>query len=254
MSTSIVIADDQALVRAGFRMILEAEPDLRVVAEAKDGERGGRGGARCRPDVVLMDIRMPGWTASRRPAGSSPRPDRPAVLMLTTSTSTSTSSTRSAGASGFLLKDVAARAARCGHPRRRRRRGAARAVGHPPPDRGVRPRPPARSQRRSRRSPSSPRASSRSSVCRPRPFQRRDRRPARRIGHDRQDTRRARSGQARAARPRQLSSSPTRPDRHGRQATALERAAQKTLGPLPRAATRGTGLGQAAPHRLPDRR
>ena len=69
VSTSILIADDQALVRAGFRMILEAEPDFRVVAEAKDGVDAVEAARRCQPDVVLMDIRMPrldGLEATRR--------------------------------------------------------------------------------------------------------------------------------------------------------------------------------------------
>ena len=69
MSIGVLIADDQALVRAGFRMILEAEPDLRVVAEAKDGAQAVEAARRARPDIVLMDIRMPamdGLEATRR--------------------------------------------------------------------------------------------------------------------------------------------------------------------------------------------
>ena len=109
MSTSIVIADDQALVRTGFRMILEAEPDLCVVAEAKDGEEAVAAARRCRPDVVLMDIRMPrmdGLEATRRTiaagTASSPR-----VLILTTfDLDEYVYDALHAGANGFLLKDV----------------------------------------------------------------------------------------------------------------------------------------------------
>jgi DNA-binding NarL/FixJ family response regulator len=109
VSTSILIADDQALVRAGFRMILEAEPDFRVLAEAKDGADAVEAARRCRPDVVLMDIRMPrmdGLEATRRiiAAGTA---GRPRVLMLTTfDLDEYVYDVLGAGASGFLLKDV----------------------------------------------------------------------------------------------------------------------------------------------------
>jgi DNA-binding NarL/FixJ family response regulator len=84
-SIGILIADDQALVRAGFRMILEAEDDLRVLAEASDGAEAVEAARVHRPDIVLMDIRMPnldGIEATRRilTAGKEP----PRVLMLTT--------------------------------------------------------------------------------------------------------------------------------------------------------------------------
>jgi DNA-binding NarL/FixJ family response regulator len=58
--TRVVIADDQALVRGGFRMILEAQPDIQVVGEAADGYQAVDQARRLQPDVVLMDIRMPG--------------------------------------------------------------------------------------------------------------------------------------------------------------------------------------------------
>jgi DNA-binding NarL/FixJ family response regulator len=109
MSTTILIADDQALVRTGFRMILEAEPDFRVVGEAKDGADAVDAVRRCHPDVVLMDIRMPrmdGLEATRRilygiPAGP------PRVLILTTyDLDEYVYDALNAGASGFLLKDA----------------------------------------------------------------------------------------------------------------------------------------------------
>jgi len=109
VSISILIADDQALVRAGFRMILEAEPDFRVLAEAKDGTDAVDAARRSRPDVVLMDIRMPrmdGLEATRRiiAAGTA---GRPRVLMLTTfDLDEYVYDALTAGASGFLLKDA----------------------------------------------------------------------------------------------------------------------------------------------------
>ncbi len=108
MSTGILIADDQALVRAGFRMILEAEEDLRVLAEASDGAEAVEAARRVRPDIVLMDIRMPnldGIEATRRILAASKEPPR--VLMLTTfDLDEYVFDALHAGASGFLLKDV----------------------------------------------------------------------------------------------------------------------------------------------------
>jgi DNA-binding NarL/FixJ family response regulator len=105
----VLIADDQALVRAGFRMILEAHPDIRVVAEAEDGEAAIALARRRAPDVVLMDIRMPGLDgleATRRllegRQASSPR-----VIVLTTfDLDEYVYAALQIGASGFLLKDV----------------------------------------------------------------------------------------------------------------------------------------------------
>jgi DNA-binding NarL/FixJ family response regulator len=109
MSIDILIADDQALVRTGFRMILEAEADMRVVAEASNGLEAVEAARRWRADVVLMDIRMPrldGLEATRRIlAGGTSTPPR--ILMLTTfDLDEYVYEALRAGASGFLLKDV----------------------------------------------------------------------------------------------------------------------------------------------------
>ena len=104
----ILIADDQALVRAGFRMILEAEQDVEVVGEAADGGEAVTEVRRLRPDLVLMDVRMPeldGIEATRQlmAEGSSPAK----VVMLTTfDMDEYIYDALRAGASGFLLKDV----------------------------------------------------------------------------------------------------------------------------------------------------
>jgi DNA-binding NarL/FixJ family response regulator len=109
----VVIADDQSLVRAGFKMILEAQPDIRVVGEASDGNEALKVVDASRPDVVLMDIRMPGLDgleATRRLMESQPggpsRP-RPRVLILTTfDLDEYVYAALQVGACGFLLKDI----------------------------------------------------------------------------------------------------------------------------------------------------
>jgi DNA-binding NarL/FixJ family response regulator len=103
----VLIADDQALVRTGMRMILDAESDLDVVAEARHGAEAVDVAIRARPDIALMDIRMPvldGLEATRRLMRSA-RPPR--VVMLTTfDLDEYLFDALHAGASGFLLKDV----------------------------------------------------------------------------------------------------------------------------------------------------
>jgi DNA-binding NarL/FixJ family response regulator len=106
MSIEVLIADDQELVRTGLRTILDAQADIEVVGEAVDGEEAVRGAARLRPDVVVMDIRMPradGLQATRRIMADSSRPPR--VLVLTTFDHDEyVYEALRAGASGFLLK------------------------------------------------------------------------------------------------------------------------------------------------------
>ena len=104
----LLVVDDQALVRAGFRMILDAEPDLDVIGEAGDGLAAIEQVAALQPDVVLMDIRMPeldGIEATRRILSAGSRP--PKVLVLTTfDADEHVFAALQAGASGFLLKDT----------------------------------------------------------------------------------------------------------------------------------------------------
>jgi DNA-binding NarL/FixJ family response regulator len=105
--TTVLLVDDQSLLRLGFRMILQAEPDLEVVGEAADGAAGVRMAAELAPDVVLMDVRMPvldGIQATRQivDAGRGSR-----VLILTTfDFDEYVFAGLRAGASGFLLKDA----------------------------------------------------------------------------------------------------------------------------------------------------
>jgi DNA-binding NarL/FixJ family response regulator len=109
MPTRVLIVDDQALVRTGFRMILEAEPDLDVVGEAADGEEAVGEARRLRPDVVLMDIRMPrmdGVEATRRLAGPASSDGLRVLILTTFDLDEYVVEALRAGASGFLLKDV----------------------------------------------------------------------------------------------------------------------------------------------------
>jgi DNA-binding NarL/FixJ family response regulator len=104
---TVVVADDQTLVRGGFRMILETQPDIEVVAEAEDGIEAIEQVATHRPDVVLMDVRMPrldGVAATRRILAEYPETR---VLVLTTFDEDAiVYDAFRAGASGFLLKMV----------------------------------------------------------------------------------------------------------------------------------------------------
>jgi DNA-binding NarL/FixJ family response regulator len=111
MSVKVLLVDDQQLIRAGFRMILEAEPDIEVVGECADGTQAIDSAARLSPDVVLMDIRMPemdGIEATRRLTARNDG-EGPRILILTTfDLDEYVYDALAAGASGFLLKDTPA--------------------------------------------------------------------------------------------------------------------------------------------------
>jgi DNA-binding NarL/FixJ family response regulator len=108
VSTTVLLADDQSMVRAGFRMILESEPDLEVVGEAANGEQAAAAARRLRPDVVLLDIQMPGGDgleATRRIA-LHPELHSRVVILTTFERDDYVFEALHAGASGFLLKNA----------------------------------------------------------------------------------------------------------------------------------------------------
>ncbi|MCS6545801.1 response regulator transcription factor [Curtobacterium herbarum] len=103
----VVLADDQDLVRAGFRVILESEPGVQVVAEARDGAAAVAAVAAHRPDVVCLDVQMPGVDGLEAARRITATDDPPAVLVLTTfDTDEYLFDALAAGASGFLLKNA----------------------------------------------------------------------------------------------------------------------------------------------------
>ena len=109
MTIRVLIVDDQALVRAGFRMILDTQPDIDVVGEAADGHEAVRLAQLEHPDVVLMDIRMPaldGIAATRLLAGPESTLSGRVVILTTYDLDQYVFDALDAGASGFLLKDV----------------------------------------------------------------------------------------------------------------------------------------------------
>ncbi|MFE0791547.1 response regulator, partial [Streptomyces mutabilis] len=105
----VLLADDQSLVRAGFRALLDAQPDIEVAAEAADGEEAVRAIRELRPDVVLMDIRMPlldGLAATRRITGDEALRDVKVVMLTTFELDEYVFEAIRSGASGFLVKDT----------------------------------------------------------------------------------------------------------------------------------------------------
>jgi DNA-binding NarL/FixJ family response regulator len=105
----VLIADDQAMVRTGFRMVLAGEPDIDVVGEAADGEEAVRRASELRPDVTLMDIRMPGLDgieATRLLAGKHVADPLRVVVVTTFDSDENVYTALRAGAVGFLLKDA----------------------------------------------------------------------------------------------------------------------------------------------------
>jgi DNA-binding NarL/FixJ family response regulator len=106
---SVLLADDQALVRAGFRALLNAEPDIRVVAEAADGREAVALARQTRPDVVLMDIRMPGvdgLAATKRITADPALAGIRVVILTTFELDEYVFEALRTGASGFLVKDT----------------------------------------------------------------------------------------------------------------------------------------------------
>ncbi|HYH88698.1 MAG TPA: response regulator transcription factor [Solirubrobacteraceae bacterium] len=108
MTIDVLIADDQALMRAGFRLVLEVEDDITVVGEAANGEQAVDSARRLKPDVVLMDIRMPeldGIAATRRIVRDEPDGAARVLILTTFDLDEYVYDALGAGASGFLLKD-----------------------------------------------------------------------------------------------------------------------------------------------------
>ncbi|HEU4426704.1 MAG TPA: response regulator transcription factor [Pilimelia sp.] len=109
MTITVLLADDQELVRAGFRTLLGRARDITVVAEASTGDEAIRAARETRPDVVIMDIRMPGLdgiAATGRIVGDPGLPDCRVIVLTTFDTDEHVFAALRAGASGFLTKDV----------------------------------------------------------------------------------------------------------------------------------------------------
>ena len=109
MTIRVVIADDQGMVRSGFTVLLNAQPDIEVIAEAVNGQEALAHAAGLRPDVILMDVRMPVLDGLQATREITAQPDPPKILVLTTfDLDDYVYEALRSGASGFLLKDASA--------------------------------------------------------------------------------------------------------------------------------------------------
>ena len=108
MSIRVLLADDQSLIRAGFRMILESQGDIEVVGEAANGEQAADATRRLQPDVVMMDIQMPGGDglAATRTIAADPDAHSRVIILTTFERDEYVFEALQAGASGFLLKNA----------------------------------------------------------------------------------------------------------------------------------------------------
>ncbi|HTX30073.1 MAG TPA: response regulator transcription factor [Solirubrobacteraceae bacterium] len=108
MPIRVLLADDQAMVRTGFAMILEAQPDIQVVGEAEDGQRAIAAAARLRPDVIVMDVRMPNvdGVAATQAVVTQPQNVSRILVVTTFDIDAYVFDALRAGASGFLLKNA----------------------------------------------------------------------------------------------------------------------------------------------------
>lgn len=108
-SSRVLICDDQELIRMGLRMVIDSQPDLTVVGEAADGDAAIAGVAALAPDLVLMDVRMPGLDGLAATEHLCARPDAPRILVVTTfDLDEYAYAALRAGANGFLVKDAPA--------------------------------------------------------------------------------------------------------------------------------------------------
>jgi len=109
MTIRVVVADDQGMVRSGFSVLLNAQPDIEVIGEAVNGQEAIARAAELRPDVILMDVRMPVLDGLHATREITAMPDPPKIVVLTTfDLDDYVYEALRAGASGFLLKDASA--------------------------------------------------------------------------------------------------------------------------------------------------